>query len=613
MEDPARAHDQFYGFGEFTPQHPADPAGTGLAPAAQLVFDDPGSVPLPIPAIVETLSQFHLGPLVGRLIPPKPFSSPPSLAVVPRPPPLPDDPGWSQDFVVGHEYGIHFGSDVGQLLATINQANVMTISETYLGSDGQILLPMMEPAGPALLAMLHEADALIPADLRIPLVSGDPLVQMIQAHDARLVGTDPVPASEAPVANVTYRDGVAVHGPVSQALPAVDTPPAAPDHGPAQVVHVGGNEAANGVALADVNAPGATRIVLGDHVQTDVIVQTNVLLEHLSVEQSGGPASLWIGHDSTTNVASMVQHDWSPGPSGSNAHGLFVQVDLLHGDVWNVKSLSQTNWLDSQGVAVETETQAFSTVTVGGNVQVNLAEFEHWTAQYDMIVVLGDYHSANLIYQTNVLYHAADVSVSSDAGSAQTIIAGGNSLTNIATIEHYGTEFFHPLGQAQATLAAQLAGGIDPGEAAWSQYAGSATGHLRVLAIDGDYYDVNALSQTNVMVSTEVGVLHADAAGVPQYVSAGQNTLTNEAHIVTSGAGDAFIGGGHYSDSLMIQANLVEPGSTAVKTDPMALVSEAVAFVGDNPALPNPHADAAAIHVNLDPSLHSHDLGSVMV
>lgn len=615
LEDPSRAHDRFGSFGDNSPHPAADPGGGPLASAAPLVFEDPGSVPMPIPAVIETLARFHIAPLTGKLIPLKPFSSPPSLATVPPPlPPPHEEASWpSQDFVVSHEYGIHFGQEVGQLLATINQANMMSIAETYLGSDGQIQLPTLADAAPVLDTLWQKAEALVPEDLRVPVVSGDPLVAMIRDHQADVAGPGHDQSSDGPLWNATYRDGTVVQSSVADAIPQAVSPPAAPDHGFAQVVHIGGNTAVNAAVLVDANTPGATRIVLGDVHQTDVIVQTNVLVDHLAVHQSGGAANLWIGHDVTTNVASFIQHDWSPGPAGSTPNGLFVQVDVLHGDVWNVKSLTQTNWLDSQGVAVETETQAFSTVTLGGNIQVNLADFQHWTAQYDMVVVLGNYHAANIIEQTNVLYHASDVSVSGDADASQTVVSGGNSLTNVATIEHYGTESLHPLSSEQANLASQLVAGTDPGESAWLPYAGSGNGALRVLAISGDYYDVNVVSQTNVMASTEVAVLQADGSGVPQYVSAGLNTTANEAHIVTSGSGQAFIGGDHYSDSLMIQANLVEPSSTVVKADPTALVNEAVAFVTDVAGAQDTVPASVVIHGNYDPSLHSQDLGAVMV
>ena len=465
--------------------------------------------------------------------------------------------------------------------------------------------------------MWQQAEALVPDNLRVPAVSGSPLVDWVSAHD-RAAQDEPTstdaPQAGSPAWTMTYRDGSPVSG--EDAHPAPFSAPAPPDHGPAQIVQLGGNHAVNAAVLVDANAPGATHIVLGDMHQTDAIIQVNVLVDSLAISQSGAAASLWLGHDQTANVASLVRHAWSPGPTGEPATGLAVSVDTLAGDFWSVKSVTQSNWLDSHNVAVETQTQAYSKIAIGGNVQMNLAEFQHWTAQYDMVVVLGDYHGFNLIRQTNILHHQADLAVSSstsaDAGPAsQTIVAGGNSLTNVASIEHYGQTSLHPVGEGQARFAADLAAGASLGEDAWLSYAGTARGVLKGLVVQGDYYDVNIVSQTNVMASSAVGILTSDGPPVTQYVAAGLNVTSNEAHIHTSEAGSAFVGGQLYSDSMMLQANLVDSSTPLVKADPTALVSESIAFLGQSWSSPESNP-MVQIHSNHDPNLHLHDLGSLM-
>jgi hypothetical protein len=616
LDDPGRDHASFSGFGEARARAVAD-SGPSLPPGhAPLAFDDLESIPLAPPRIVESDASFHLTPLLGGLVPLKPVASPALFSLPKDMQPRPDDVLPSaqdaQDYVGAREYLLDYGHEVANTLLVVNQSNVLVLTAEYLGSDGQIVLPVQADPGAALDVMMHHADALVPRALHVPEVSGSPLVDMVRAYaEDRSAARGEDAGEEPPTWNVKVRDGHPATD--AEARPQPFVAPEAPNHGPSQVVHLGDNHTVNAAVLVDANAPGATRIVLGDMHQTDAILQTNVLMERLAVEQSGGSASIWLGHDVTANVASLVQHAWTPGPAGVAADGLHVKVDTIEGDVWSVKSVTQSNWLDTRNIAVETETHAFSTVTIGGNIQVNLAEFQHWTTQYDMVVVLGNYYGFNLVQQTNILYHDANLTVAGGEQEAgpQTIIAGGNSLTNIASIEHYGTESLHPLAQGQADFAAQLASGAAFGQESWTSYAGSATGSLRVLAITGDYYDVNLVSQLNVLASSEIGILSASGEGVPQYVAAGLNTAANEAHIITSGAGEAFIGGQHYSDSLMIQANLIEPGSTLSKPDPTALVNEAVAFVGDHVAVQDSNP-TVQIHSNHDPNLHMNDLGAVM-
>ena len=114
-----------------------------------------------------------------------------------------------------------------------------------------------------------------------------------------------------------------------------------------------------------------------------------------------------------------------------------------------------------------------------------------------------------------------------------------------------------------------------------------------MLYITGDYYDVNAVWQTNVtsdvnviyqlqnQPSADLMALHPDGT-LTQSVSTGGNELTNDAAIVDVNPDVIYVDGHVYTDSILVQANLLptdQDGAVNGRSD--ALVTELIAFVDD--------------------------------
>jgi hypothetical protein len=120
---------------------------------------------------------------------------------------------------------------------------------------------------------------------------------------------------------------------------------------------------------------------------------------------------------------------------------------------------------------------------------------------------------------------------------------------------------------------------------------GSGSGVLNVLFVTGDYYDINAIWQFNVIsdVDTAIqflgGTPPADIAGdgsLTQSVSSGSNIASNEAVIVDAGATFSYVEGDVYQDTILIQGNLIGENNDQVTVgDPTALIPEIVAFTGE--------------------------------
>ena len=123
---------------------------------------------------------------------------------------------------------------------------------------------------------------------------------------------------------------------------------------------------------------------------------------------------------------------------------------------------------------------------------------------------------------------------------------------------------------------------VDPTE--WWALNGVGSGSMRVLYVTGDYYDVNLVSQLNVVSDADAlaQVLPADALfredGAEQWVATGGNTLSNTAVIVDTGAVVAtHVGGEIYEESFLVQAEIVIEDDAS---DDPGLASELVAFTG---------------------------------
>ncbi len=174
-----------------------------------------------------------------------------------------------------------------------------------------------------------------------------------------------------------------------------------------------------------------------------------------------------------------------------------------------------------------------------------------------------------MIFQNNILLDNDKIKMAADgADPSQSASSGNNNLLNDATIANYGGDTFDDLPANLELIQSLLAAGmtsLDP------ELAGALIGDggpLKVLYITGDYYDINAAWQTNITSDVDVmyqlqnqplaDLLALDPDGaVTQSVTTGGNELLNDAAIVDVNPDATYVGGHIYTDSILVQADLV--------------------------------------------------------
>jgi hypothetical protein len=201
-----------------------------------------------------------------------------------------------------------------------------------------------------------------------------------------------------------------------------------------------------------------------------------------------------------------------------------------------------------------------------------------------------------VIFQNNILLDDDNVVMSAEgADPSQSANSGNNGLLNEAAIANYGGDTNNELPGNLERIESLLAAGmtsLDP------ELAGALIGHggpLKVLYVTGEYYDINAIWQTNITSDVDVmyqlqnqpmaDLMALDPDGaVTQSVTTGGNELGNDAAIVDINPDVTYVKGQIYADSILVQAELMPAASDhAIKGDTNALVTELIAFVDDHP------------------------------
>jgi hypothetical protein len=468
----------------------------------------------------------------------------------------------------------------------------------------------------ALKDALAEARDEVPEDLRVPQGDASDALSFLLDRDAGRVGGSDAHPHEAAAGR--YVDGAPSDAPVpwrtDEETPAptggakTATDEVRDDWPVGQEAATGGNEAANAAVIVDANETAASLIVLGDYFSTNAVVQVNVLQDRDDVTFDNGsgvrtapglPKALTGGNEAV-NVAdldvrevSFTASDRGPGPVQWN-------VEIVQGDYFDVKSLRQVNTLVDNDVTSQTSTDVYSMVSTGGNLQANLARFYDLSKTYDVIVVCGDYHKANLIFQTNILLDDDVLELYAEdrggvgAAVAQQARSGENLLVNEAVIREVGgTRFQEMSAEIEALVAAmrEQSAQLDP-SLAWQLLGGSGT--IDVLFVTGDYYDLNLISQVNVVADMDLAIQTSPAGGVinadkvAQTITTGLNQLVNSAAIVDVGTltGHQYLGGDEYEDTILIQAEILRDQDGVIYGDAGALAPEVVAFAGEDGAAP---------------------------
>ncbi|MET0677872.1 MAG: hypothetical protein ABW175_18900 [Bradyrhizobium sp.] len=568
-----------------------------VAPDDMEILGSPAPDPIP-----EALAQFARARPLKLLR--ESEDGEPDLSPRPVPPsvPMPKPVGGGGG---GADHHVHVQYQDGgeQTQLTIHQFNFMHDDDVHLSPDAQTAVaPQLAQLNSDVLLTIEQlaADAAdeIPAGWQISQTDGA-AAQFAAAHDlawAERGGT----ADAHSVTPDYYVNGAVQERPSGAAAPT--EPPEPPDtgHGIGQWASMGDNFIINAALVVDMGEGARTMVVKGDYFKTDAIFQTNTIVDHDRVDLSGHRSSG--GHqESSPDDANVVKNiaDFARNPSiytdfAAQMAGPNWIVNVVDGDYYSVHAMAQVNLLSDNDVATQVSSNSHYNLVGGFNTQGNLAQLFDGSIEYDLIIIKGSYHGLNVIFQNNILLDNDRIVMSGDGGDAdRSAESGGNDLLNEAAIANYGGATFEGLPAHLSLIQELLDAGmtsLDP------ELAGALIGHggpLRVLYVTGDYYDINALWQTNVTADVDVMVqlqnqpaadlLARDPdAVVTQSVTTGGNQLHNDAAIVDVNPNATYVGGHVYSDSILVQADLVPKGADhAVNADTHSLVTELIAFVDD--------------------------------
>ena len=495
---------------------------------------------------------------------------------------------------------VHYEDGGEQTQLTVHQFNFMHDDDVNLPADAltvfQPLIARLDSDAMATIEhLVADANAQIPANWQMTQTDAG-AKDFLVAHDASWVERGGTPDAHS------VTPGYYVNGEL-QERPQEPTPPVEPEKLPdtgdgiGQWASLGGNFSVNAALIVDLGESARTMVVMGDYFKTNAIFQTNTTVDHDHVSVSGGSAAAppSSAQDIATNIADFAEHPSIYAGFAAHAAGPNWTVDVVDGDYYSVHAVAQANYLSDNDVAMQVSSSSHYNLVGGHNEQGNLSLIFDGSIQYDLIIVNGGYHGLNVIFQNNILLNDDRVVMSADGTDpSQSASSGDNDLLNEAAISDYGGKTFEGLPGNLDLIERLLASGmtsLDP------ELAGALIGHggpLKVLYITGDYYDINAVWQTNV--TSDVNVMYQlqnqpvadlmalDPDGiVTQSVTTGGNELHNDAAIVDVNPDATYVKGQIYTDSILVQANLLPMGTDhAVNGDTHALVTELIAFVDDH-------------------------------
>ncbi|WP_334510325.1 hypothetical protein [Bradyrhizobium sp. AZCC 1693] len=526
--------------------------------------------------------------------------------------PLPKPAGGGGGGGVEHHVRVQYQDGGEQTQLTVHQYNFMHDDDVNLPANAlaavePLIAGLNSDAMATIEQLAADANAQIPVNWQMPQTDGG-ATDFVISHDAAWAERGGTPDAHS------VTPGYYVNGEL-QERPSEPTPPAEPEKLPdtgdgiGQWATLGGNFGINAALIVDIGEGARTMVVMGDYFKTNAIFQTNTTVDHDHISVSGGnqEPSAANAQDVATNIADFAQNPSLYTGFAAHAAGPNWSVDVVDGDYYSVHAVAQVNYLSDNDVLTQVSSSSHYNLVGGHNEQGNLALVLDGSIEYDLIIIKGGYHGLNVIFQNNILLDNDKIVMSADgADPSQSASSGDNSLANEAGIANYGGDTFDELPGNLALIEGLLAAGmtsLDP------ELAGALIGHggpLKVLYITGNYYDINAVWQTNITSDVDVmyqlqnqplaDLMALDPDGaVTQSATTGGNRLHNDAAIVDVNPDATYVKGQIYTDSILVQANLVPTEDHAVNADTNALVTELIAFVDDHPhdtASPPPAAIA---------------------
>ena len=633
--------------GDPPPPPPPEKHDPGHEPLRGLAFDELASTPTNAPEIPvsEPPTSAHLAQLSDAVSIPSPALPAFRLPAKPLPPSL-EDVGWDGnrghtiERAIAVEYGEGSQTDLGIRQVNLASDRDLVTSDAIRYADGSLVVPPELQLDAAFDELVEQANDIAPdgiPDMMTALQADTAeLVAWTSERDARWSetgspntdGSAPDPAPEGRIV-----DGVG-GGPEPYVPTIVEIAPwrpeetedapevteaeaqheiVGPTEGVATIAETGLNVQINAAYIFDVNEAVGSMMVGGDYYYSRGIVQANILVDndHVDVAVSGAldPALQTAGNEAH-NIAEFVVHVSTIEVQGAAATPHWV-IDIVAGDFYDVKAVVQINGLDDNDRTVQAESGTYYNLGTGANQQLNLAEI-YGIERYDIIIIGGDYHRGDWIYQYNIMLDP-DYATLYSAEDDTTVTTGFNSLTNNASIESYDAPAFKPMLDAHHDLMGLIIDGatvLTP-SGDWDLY-GSASGTLSILFVSGSYYDLNVITQVNLLIDGDQSIQASANEGTEQGVGAGGNTAMNEAIIIDAGLLSAsnYLGGDAYEEAVLIQVNIVTDSDTVTIHDTTTLVPELVAFAEHAAQEPEPECPSAPVP---DPAQLDHVTSNILV
>src|SRR3569623_360714 len=464
-----------------------------------------------------------------------------------------------------------------QTLAQSHQINALLDNDSLLPADAtteisQSIAQLNTHVGDVLMDMAENANDHTPQQWLMPQDDAG-AVAFITSHDQDLVARDGTPGMHS-VEPGYYLNGVLQDSPPPPpdqiTVPDFPLPPA--DYGDAlgQWAIAGSNTSVNAALIVDLTESARTMIVIGDYFKTDAIFQTNFTLDRDHISAMGGhELPFGTGGNQATNIADFAQLPGIYAELSATFAGPQWHVDVVNGDYYDVHTLTQTNYLFDNDVVVQNSSDTHFEAMSGGNELGNVAQIFDGSIQYDLIIIAGAYHGMNDIFQNNILLNDDQIKIlTNGVDPTQSVVSGDNTLSNTATIERYGGDNIQPVNDDVNSVVKAVADGQTSLDPSYGTMIDGSGGTFNVLYVTGDYYDVNAMWQTNVTsdVNVVMQLLGKPAAGLDaihpvdnetQSVVTGQNSLSNEAVIVDVAPTNTYVNGQTYGDTILVQANLL--------------------------------------------------------
>lgn len=346
------------------------------------------------------------------------------------------------------------------------------------------------------------------------------------------------------------------------------------EFGEGHVVIAGGNLAINQVAITVAWVDAPVIAVGGKSVSLTVVSQVAVV----SDIDEGGP-----GVQSDTNViqASYIGTEaseewWQDGSVAEPGIDPIVSVTWIQGDLWVTNFIKQV--IDATDIdKINTEISASTSLyALGDNILTNVTNIVQLGNFYDLIMIGGNMISVDQLHQTIVLMDD-DVF---DGGTPDE--ADDNLVMNQASLTTTGEDTFEEMDIPHAEAMPLQQVDREAFEDALTnnpEYAGMEL--LRVLKIEGDLVQVNAIEQITILQDQDD--LSVDGA----VVQGAGNALLNSASITKVGVDSTVMAaGGEYSDLLLHQASLLdlpdENLAAEITNEAIAIIMEETAATGEN-------------------------------